>query len=288
MGLWLVGCVSATSPTTGETYENPSPLVTFTVETSALPSHGTVRGIFCGLTMTGPNGESPCSGADIDALNLAADAEKCGVAAQILSNSECTWANIRATAFRMADGLGRGDMFVFGLSGHGGQMKDDNGDEADGMDEALILYTTHDGVAYDAIRDDRVMEELLLPLWRQCPGLDVMLITDTCHSEGNFKAMARWLRLAQPVELPLIGKEDVGQAVDGGLVQISGCRESQYSYGSAAGGTLTQALLAVRRGDIGRHDVYVKLLPLIDTDQQPQWVEFGTVSARLRNGEFWK
>lgn len=250
--------------------------------------HNRVRGVFCGLTYTDANRANPCPGADVDALTLAADAEDCGVEAILLYNAECTWDNIKATVFRHASGLGRGDMFVLTLSGHGSQLPDNDGDEADGIDEALVLYTNSPFNNAHFVRDDSVMKELLEPLWEMCPGLNVLLITDTCHSAGNFRAIGEALRILERRRPEPLLARAAPRGADGGLIQISGSREDQYSYGSALGGTLSQSLLAVRKGDAGRLDVYERLLKLIDTDQDPQWVEFGDVSGMFRRGEFWK
>jgi len=268
----------------------PEPPPVITNAPVALGQHLAVRGVFFGLTATSPDGDHPCPGCDVDARTLAADAESEGVTAVTGINSACTWAKVKATCMAMADGLGRGDMLVIGLSGHGTQLPDDNGDEADGIDEGLCLYASDITQEIDVVRDDRVLSELLLPLWRKHPGLDIMLITDTCFSQGNFRALWRYVTRADPRQLELFGKSELDRitAVDGGLIQIAMCREDQYSYGDATGGTGTQKLLAVRRGDIGRKAAYRAMLPLIDTEQNPQWVEFGTVSEMFRKGRFWK
>ena len=61
-------------------------------------------------------------------------------------------------------------------SGHGCSIKDDNGDEADGMDEALCpLDYKKSGV----LRDDLVFEKLITPLRK---GVVCTCIMDCCHS----------------------------------------------------------------------------------------------------------
>jgi hypothetical protein len=253
--------------------------------------HGKVAGLFCGLTMTSPDGANQCPGCDIDCTGLARDAESEGVAPVVLlNNSECTWANIKAQAMTLAAGLKRGDMLVFTLSGHGTQLDDDNGDEPDGKDEALCLFTAGSPATIDIVRDDRVMTELLVPIWAASPGLDVLLVTDTCHAQGNFRAVWDWATLAPASDRRLV-KADSPVVIDGGLIQIAMCREDSYSYGSPVGGTGTQALLSVRQGDIGRLATFYatkKLVSASSDPQVPQWVEFGSVSEMFRNGRFWR
>jgi hypothetical protein len=249
--------------------------------------HGQVRGVFCGVLTSSPKGNNPCPGADVDAIGLGKSADANGVDGQILLTSECTWAGIKAAVMRQSQGLKRGDMLVLTLSGHGAQLPDDNGDEADGIDEALVLYTADPAATADVIRDDRVMSELLEPLWKAVPGLDVLLITDTCFSQGNFRALWSWVTQAKPKARPLVGP---GTAIDGALIQIAMSREGEYSYGTATGGTGTQTLLAMMAPKAGRLQVFsaMKMLMSFDKQQVPQWTEFGNVSELFRNGEFWR
>jgi hypothetical protein len=246
--------------------------------------HSQVRGVFCGLLYTSIAGDNQCPGADVDADSLFTAASAQGVRSVLLLNDQCTWEKIKTTAMAQAEGLGRGDMLIFTLSGHGTQLPDDNGDEADGLDEALCLFS--DTGAIDIVRDDRVMTELLVPLWTAHPGLDIFMLTDTCHSEGNFRSLWRWITGEQPSRTLISGP---GQPVDGALVQIAMCREASYSYGTNSGGTGTQALLKALAVKIGRLGAFVQMQLYMDIkEQQPVWSEFGQVSSLLRNGEFWK
>jgi len=286
-GVFMVlGCSSTNGPPPPTIPDIPP------AATNAVGTHGTVVGIFCGLTETSPDGDNDCPGCDVDARGLFIDARGEGVNPLILLNAECTWANIKKKVFAVAEGLVEGDMLVLGHSGHGMQIPDDNGDEEDGKDEALVLYR-RDGTTetVDIVRDDRVMDELLIPLWQAHPGLDIFLITDTCHSQGNFRALWNWARRTDPRQLELFSPAEIqatARVVKGALIQIAMCRENSYSYGTAFGGTGTQCLLRARKGTVGRRDAFLAMLPLIDTDQVPQWVEYGDVSEMFRDGEFWK
>jgi hypothetical protein len=260
-------------------------------ESTPLPAqndglHGQVRGVFCGVLTSSPTGSNPCPGADVDAISLGKSADANGVDGVVLLTSQCTWENIKATVMRQSQGLKGGDMLVLTLSGHGAQLPDDNGDEADGIDEALVLYTADPTATADVIRDDRVMSELLEPLWRAVPGLDVLLITDTCFSQGNFRTMWSWVTQAKPKTRSLVQPR---VAIDGALIQIAMSRENQYSYGTATGGTGTQTLLAMMAPKDGRLQVFsATRLIMGSSNQQPQWTEFGNVSELFRNGEFWR
>eukprot|EP00755_Sulcionema_specki_P005068 Sspe_Gene.31724::Locus_15618_Transcript_1_1_Confidence_1.000_Length_1298::g.31724::m.31724 len=69
-----------------------------------------------------------------------------------------------------------GDVLFFHYSGHGGQQRDRNGEEEDGMDETLIPEDyRHAGV----ITDDELFQELVcrLPM-----GVRLVCLMDCCHS----------------------------------------------------------------------------------------------------------
>ena len=64
-----------------------------------------------------------------------------------------------------------GDSLLFHYSGHGLQIPDDNGDEADGLDEAIM---TNVGL----VRDDEIADVL-----KTIPeGVKIFMIFDCCHS----------------------------------------------------------------------------------------------------------
>lgn len=73
-------------------------------------------------------------------------------------------------------GCQAGDSLVFHYSGHGGQKKDENGDEVDGFDETILpLDYEQEGI----ILDDEINETIVRPL--PC-GAKLHAIIDACHS----------------------------------------------------------------------------------------------------------
>lgn len=85
-------------------------------------------------------------------------------------------ANMLAAFSWLVTGAGPGDSLFFHYSGHGASVKDDNGDEKDGMDEALC---PSDYSTAGFITDDRLFEQLILPLKE---GVTLACILDCCHS----------------------------------------------------------------------------------------------------------
>ena len=78
-----------------------------------------------------------------------------------------------------------GDVCVFHFSGHGQQVMDNNGDEADGYDEALVTYDSpmeYDGGTEKHLRDDEFgfkLEEIRKHLGSNG---NLLVIVDACHS----------------------------------------------------------------------------------------------------------
>jgi|JI7StandDraft_1071085.scaffolds.fasta_scaffold32342_2 hypothetical protein len=84
--------------------------------------------------------------------------------------------------------VGEGDIVYFQFSGHGQQIEDDNGDELDGYDEALIPYdaaATFDPVTYKGqnhFRDDLLGEKLNAIRKKVGPKGSLVVLIDACHS----------------------------------------------------------------------------------------------------------
>ncbi len=81
-----------------------------------------------------------------------------------------------------------GDIVVFQFSGHGQQIYDDNGDETDGYDEALIPYDAdgkYDPVNYKGenhLRDDELGAKLNKIRAKIGAAGSLVVIVDACHS----------------------------------------------------------------------------------------------------------
>lgn len=70
-----------------------------------------------------------------------------------------------------ASQLSSGDIYLLSYSGHGGQVKDVDDDEADGVDDTWCLY---DGQLLD--------DEINVLLAEFNPGVRVLVVSDSCHS----------------------------------------------------------------------------------------------------------
>lgn len=106
----------------------------------------------------------------------------------VLLNEEATKSGIYKALNSLYDKAGPNDIIVIHYSGHGQQITDDNGDEIDGYDEALVPFDAQKGFkvgVYEGenhIRDDDFgvyLEKLQAKLGEDG---NVLVIIDACHS----------------------------------------------------------------------------------------------------------
>eukprot|EP00928_Gymnodinium_smaydae_P074988 TRINITY_DN57_c0_g3_i6.p1 TRINITY_DN57_c0_g3~~TRINITY_DN57_c0_g3_i6.p1 ORF type:complete len:781 (-),score=162.57 TRINITY_DN57_c0_g3_i6:92-2434(-) len=155
--------------------------------------------------------------------------------------------NITAALKWLVRGASPGDHLFFHYSGHGTQVKDTDGDEMDGRDEALVPC---DYSQSGMLSDDELRRILAVPLAR---GVRLTCILDCCHSGSA-------MDLPYKVHLDASGdctvKKKAGSRMpakksEGEIVLLSGCMDSQTSadVGSdaakkLAGGAMTSAFKA--------------------------------------------
>lgn len=143
--------------------------------------------------------------------------------------------NIRDALRKIIAVAKAGDMVLVHYSGHGSQLQDENGDEADGQDEC-ICPVDFDFNKKDAgfIRDDELRSILG---YRK--DIKVRIIFDCCHSGSGIDLPYRWsaLKSCDTDSKPLVAD----------IMFISGCRDNQTSADATIddlpSGALTYALL---------------------------------------------
>lgn len=115
--------------------------------------------------------DGPLDACEFDANDMAKIAKSQAMTSSVLLTKKATRAallsGLRATARQLASG----DLFFLSYSGHGGQVPDVNGDEADGKDETWCLY---DGQLID--------DELYFELSQFAAGVRILVLSDSCHS----------------------------------------------------------------------------------------------------------
>jgi hypothetical protein len=94
-----------------------------------------------------------------------------GFITQILTDDQASSSEVIRLVSSYGRQLQAGDIFLLTYSGHGGQVPDINGDEADGQDETWILY------------DRMLIDDELYQLFGQfAAGVRIVLLSDSCHS----------------------------------------------------------------------------------------------------------
>jgi len=103
-----------------------------------------------------------------------------------LKNEKATMANIkREIDHWLINGTTSGDRALIYFSGHGTQIKDLNGDEDDGLDEALVPYDAQLGND-DSLLSDDVFNTLL----NKIPAGETIVLIDSCHSGTATKGIS--------------------------------------------------------------------------------------------------
>jgi hypothetical protein len=104
-----------------------------------------------------------------------------------LADDKATKANIIRSLENLIAQSTVGDAVVFHFSGHGQQIADQNGDELDDYDEALIPYDAQKLVSAkyhgeNHLRDDELNRFLFRLREKIGPTGDVLFLLDACHS----------------------------------------------------------------------------------------------------------
>ena len=115
--------------------------------------------------------DGPLAACEFDANDMAAIAKAKGMKSTVLLTKKGTRANVLAGMRGAAKALKAGDLFFLSYSGHGGQVPDVSGDEADKQDETWCLF---DGQLID--------DELYFELSKFAAGVRVLVLSDSCHS----------------------------------------------------------------------------------------------------------
>lgn len=115
--------------------------------------------------------EGPLAACEFDANDMAALARSKGMKPTVLLTRKATRAALLSGMRSAAKTLKSGDLFFLTFSGHGGQVRDSNGDEPDRKDETWCLF---DGQLID--------DELYFELSRFAAGVRVLVLSDSCHS----------------------------------------------------------------------------------------------------------
>jgi len=119
------------------------------------------------------------TGCEPDAAVMADIAAKQGFQTETLLTAQATRGAVISKLKELADKMQAGNLLAVSYSGHGGQVPDQNGDEADGLDETWCLY------------DGQLLDDELYGAWAKFrPGIRILVFSDSCHS-GTVLKMIR-------------------------------------------------------------------------------------------------
>ena len=128
-------------------------------------------------------------GIELDTAMMAAAAERLGFpprSIRTLLDEDATLAAFRRELASLAAArYGADDRVLVYFSGHGTHVPDDNGDESDDKDEALVLHDTRvsGGELHGFLRDDEFGR-----LLGAIPSSNVLVLVDACHSGSATKS----------------------------------------------------------------------------------------------------
>jgi len=170
----------------------------------------------------------------IDATNIQELVAACNISdVDVMLNEECTKGNVEARMRQVGSRCNPGDTFVFYYSGHGTNIKDLSGDEADGTDEAYCFVTPDGQITLESCMiDDDFAKIITSAIPDSCT---VLVLSDCCHSGTicDFEKSCWMNRTA---------------------ISISGCQDNQTSGDIGKGGIFTHSMLmaidkAVKSGE---------------------------------------
>lgn len=222
---------------------------------------------------------------------------------KIIQDAEATKDGIVKAINDLTKRAQKGDVVVFHYSGHGQQIMDDNGDEMDGFDEALVPFDAHmryEKGVYEGekhLRDDE-LDSLFIKLRLKLGETgNLLVILDACHSgtatRGIAKARGTFEKMCpagyNPVtsaakESGMITKGNASRGANQGIAPmfvLSGASPSQLNYeafdeeGNSVGSLSYAFNRAMRTSD--KNTTYRALFEKIKVDmsvlapnQQPQ------------------
>jgi metacaspase-1 len=233
-----------------------------------------------------PGTGSDLSGCVNDAHDWSQELTKRGFDTELMLDAEATGDAMRDGIRRKLQAASSGDVVVITYSGHGTWVRDDNGDEPDGRDEALCPY---DIAAHGPLLDD----ELYDLLCERARGTRVVMISDSCHSgtvarfAPSLRASADTVRFLPPsiflspdeaARAAKMPRVTAGRPRHAALL-MSGCRDLEYSYdahfGDRPNGAFTYVALGALR-ELPAHATYAdwmsaiaRQLPSQDYPQTP-------------------
>ncbi|KAK0207237.1 caspase domain-containing protein [Armillaria fumosa] len=156
-------------------------------------------------------------------------------------NEMPTKSNIIKAMRWLVKGARREDSLVFHYSGHGGQIKDRNGDEPDGYDE--VIYPVDDGY----IVDDDMHEIMVKPL---PPGCRLTALFDCCHSGSALDLPYVWHDFGGLYQGGSVTRKWIRRkSTQAGAISLSSSKDNRLSMDTPGGGAMSDAFIMSLKHD---------------------------------------
>lgn len=193
--------------------------------------------------------DGPLKGCEKDARDMCAIAESQGFETTTLLTKNATAANVEAAIRDASSRLRSGDIFLLTYAGHGGQVLDRSGDEADREDETWCLHDRH------------FLDDEMYSLYADfAEGVRILVFSDSCHSgtvtrggpedsDRPVRSMPRgatyqiW-KAREPFynEIQDRVKAEGPREVKASILLLSACQDHQEATGGEENGAFTGAL----------------------------------------------
>eukprot|EP00928_Gymnodinium_smaydae_P001600 TRINITY_DN10580_c0_g1_i1.p1 TRINITY_DN10580_c0_g1~~TRINITY_DN10580_c0_g1_i1.p1 ORF type:complete len:336 (-),score=55.49 TRINITY_DN10580_c0_g1_i1:179-1186(-) len=190
-------------------------------EACEAPDNSAVHMLIIGLDYLETPVPLTCS---LDANNMLDLAQACGIIdVNVMRNTQCTRDAVKAKIQEVGSRCQADEYFVLYFAGHGERVEDEDGDEDDGFDEAMVLV---DEQGQFQIPETFLTDDVLATTITESISSDVriLIIMDCCHS-GTIADLDK----------------DVWEDYE--AISITGCTDDQESQDMGKGGVFTHALL---------------------------------------------
>ena len=188
-----------------------------------------------------------------DARDMARLLSGLGYEVTTLLGTLATTAMLRARIQDAAKRAVSGDIVVVTSSSHGGQVRDTDGTETDGLDETICLY------------DRQLIDDELEHMWSMfCAGVRVMFVSDSCHSGTVVRALGSDVHVPGAKTAPrdattanyaakyldILAAKAAARtrsAIKASVLSFGACQDNQTAMDGPANGAFTGALLRALR-----------------------------------------
>lgn len=278
----------------------------------ACPSshNGKKFGLHIGLNQVDPNAyggwDGKLTACEFDAKDMESIARSQGFSTKILLTRDATRQRIIDELENLSKSLTEGDRLVLSYSGHGGQIPDITGDEADSMDETWVLY---DGELID--------DELYDSFSKFKPGVGIFVCSDSCNngtvtrellyrdliSTSNRDISREKIKIkAIPENIQSkiyqankkmyeeIQKNSIGarSSVGASVLLISGCQDNQQSLDGDRNGLFTEKLRQVWNNGIFSGDYpsfHKSIVSKMPPFQTPNYFTIGSNNPKFEHSK---